>query len=396
MIKKIINKSKCILSCIKCFILYYFFTFISLFLKNKPQYKDLWLIAERKTDARDNGYWFFKYLCENQKHINCAYIIDCNSPDFQKVKSLGRTIQPNSFEHYVAFACSKVKVSSHIMGFAPDTYGYTLVDRDLGIIKGKKIFLQHGIIKDYIPALVYPKVKVDLFVCSTIPEYKSIIDGYSYPDGVVQRLGLCRYDNLLKEHEVKRRILVMPTWRYYLRNLDENSFRESEYYRCFDSLINNETVFDLLEENDYELVFYLHHELQKFTDLFVSHNKRVKILGFKNADVQELLMNSALLVTDFSSVYFDFAYMRKPLVYWTFDRELFFAEQYGKGYFSYSRDGFGPEVRTLEEVLDFLKNEFKNKMTVEEKYAKRTERTFSEFTTDHCRQTYDAILKLLK
>ena len=155
------------------------------------------------------------------------------------------------------------------MGYAPDSYRFAILDRKFGIVKGKKIFLQHGIIKDDIAELHYPNANIDLFVCSTVMEYESLIQEYNYPDGIIKRLGLCRYDALLTEHEVKRQILIMPTWRYYLRTMDEEGFKNSEYYRCFNGLINNEKLEALLEEYDYELVLYLHYELQSFSSLMI-------------------------------------------------------------------------------------------------------------------------------
>ena len=31
----------------------------------KKRYSDMWLICEEKAEARDNGYWFFRKMCEN-------------------------------------------------------------------------------------------------------------------------------------------------------------------------------------------------------------------------------------------------------------------------------------------------------------------------------------------
>lgn len=46
------------------------------------------------------------------------------------------------------------------------------------------------------------------------------------------------------------------------------------------------------------------------------------------------------MITDYSSVAFDFAYMKKSLVYAQFDREAFFEGQtYDEGYFNYETDG---------------------------------------------------------
>lgn len=392
--KKIMKKAVNILKYFKCLCLYYTALAASPFLKKKTEYSNLWLISERGADARDNGYHFFRYLRQNHKEINCVYVIKRNCPDYEKIRVLGKTAEPGTFRHYLYFACAKYKVSTHIMGYAPDSYRFAILDRIFGIVKGKKVFLQHGIIKDDIAELHYPKVRLDMFVCSTIPEYNSVIEGYNFPDGIVKRIGLCRYDNLLSEHEIKRQILVMPTWRYYLRDMSENDFKNSEYYTRFNGLINDEKLVKLLEEHDFEIAFYLHYELQQFSELFSCKSPRVRIKSIKNSDVQELLMESAMLITDYSSVFFDFAYMKKPLLYWMFDRKLFFSEQYGEGYFKFEEAGFGPVFSKSEDVVDYIKRELENGMELEEKYQQRISDTFSDFSDNHCQKTYEAISKL--
>ena len=37
--------------------------------------KDLWIICEDANEARDNGYWMFKYIRENHPEQNCVYAI---------------------------------------------------------------------------------------------------------------------------------------------------------------------------------------------------------------------------------------------------------------------------------------------------------------------------------
>ena len=39
-------------------------------------YKNVWIIAERGTDARDNAYWLFKYIRENENNQKIYYVID--------------------------------------------------------------------------------------------------------------------------------------------------------------------------------------------------------------------------------------------------------------------------------------------------------------------------------
>ena len=39
------------------------------------KYRELWLVCERGNDARDNGYWFYRYLKEKHPEINARYVI---------------------------------------------------------------------------------------------------------------------------------------------------------------------------------------------------------------------------------------------------------------------------------------------------------------------------------
>ena len=111
----------------------------------------------------------------------------------------------------------------------------------------------------------------------------------------------------------------------YLNHSDEDCFVKSDYYLNFSAILSNQRVIELLELYDYELVFYPHYEMQKYIHLFQSCHERVKIAKFSCYDVQTLLKDSALLITDYSSVAFEFAYMKKPLIYFQFDKDKFLA-----------------------------------------------------------------------
>ena len=77
----------------------------------------------------------------------------------------------------------------------------------------------------------------------------------------------------------------------------------------------------MLERWDYELLFYPHYETQKYLNLFSVPSPRVKFVSFESASVQQLLIDAALLLTDSSSVSFDFGYMYKPVVYYHFQED---------------------------------------------------------------------------
>ena len=165
-------------------------------------------------------------------------------------------------------------------------------------------------------------VNLDLFVCSAKPEYEYVKSLYGYKDNVVQMLGLCRYDALYKNEQPTKKVLLMPTWRYNLQGADKKEFVKSEYYKVYSNFLASEKLKNVLEKYNYELLFYPHIEFQRFIDTFKG-GEQVKIVTFNDSTVQNLLIKSDVLITDFSSVFFDYGYMEKPMIFYQFDKESF-------------------------------------------------------------------------
>lgn len=364
-----------------------------IFLGYKKDYENCWIISERGNDARDNGYFFFKYLCEQHPEISCYYIIDKESSDYEKVKKIGLTIEYQSFEHFVVMLRSSHLISTHIMGFTPEAEVFMILEkRNLFEFKSKKIFLQHGIIKSDIEGLKYPNVKLDLFVCGAYDEYRYIHDHYRHPEGVVQYTGLARYD-FLNNDRVKRQILIMPTWRKWLNSLSEQEFLETEYCKQYLDVLNDGQLHEWLEKEEYELVFYPHYEMQKYVHLFAMTHPNIHVGYFENYDVQTLLKESELLITDYSSVFFDFAYLNKPILYFQFDQEQFFSYHYAKGYFD--EKVFGPICKTKKELLNSLNSFFVNSMDISN-YEDNQKMFFRTNNGNCCEKIYQTILTINK
>lgn len=377
---------------ISCAVKYSLSLAVAPFVRNRTEFKDLWLISERGVDARDNGYYLFKYITKNHPQINIAYVITKDSSDRERVEKLGRLIDHNSFKHFLALAVSKVKISSHIMGYTPYIDFFVRADK-MRLVKGKKVFLQHGITKDNLTYLYNNNVNIDLFVCSARPEYEYINSNFGYEDGVVQMLGLCRYDDLYKIEERSKKILVMPTWRYNLRGTDRKGFLKSRYFKTFDSLLKSERLKDLLAKYDYELLFYPHIELQKYVDCF-SGSDRVKIMSFKDTTVQNLLINTDVLITDFSSVFFDYGYMEKPMIFYQFDEKEFRSQHYSEGYFSYRRDAFGEVVTDENDVLAELENILSSGCKMDKKYLDKVSEFFELKDRNNSERNFYAIKEI--
>lgn len=354
--------------------------------------KDILIVCERGTDARDNGYHFYKYLIEKQNYKNVYYIIDKKSADYHKVAKLGNVIQYKSWKHVLFYIAAKIKISTHIAGYAPGSPYYFQIFQRYIKIPGKHVFLQHGIIENDLVALYAENIYVDLFICGAKPEFDYVVNSFGHPKGVVQYTGLARYDYLDSASvSTKKEILIMPTWRNYLSNLCKEEFIKSEYYIRWNEILTSPELCFLLHKNNIKLYFYPHYEMQKFVDCFKPDDDNIIIADFNNFDVQQLLKDASLLITDYSSVFFDFAYMKKPCIYYQFDREYFYSKHYKKGYFDYYKDGFGDVTVTKEELLESVKHCFDSDFVMDAKYSQRTDKFFTLCDNHNCYRIYKAI-----
>ena len=119
---------------------------------------DIWLICEYEKEARDNGFYLFKYLRESHKELDLVYAIDKNCKDYEKVKDLGEVIQYGSLKHWVYYLAAKVNISSQKGGKPNAAVCYLL--EVYGILKNVRVFLQHGVIMNDLPYLYYKRTKI--------------------------------------------------------------------------------------------------------------------------------------------------------------------------------------------------------------------------------------------
>jgi len=378
-----------------------FYKLLSLFYTKRKKYQDAWLICERGVEAKDNGYVLFKYMRENYPDKKVFYLIDFSQKkDYEKVKSLGNLIQYNSFEHKMAVFYASHLISAHIGYITPWSY---LLFKMLFPNSNKYVFLQHGItLHNHANTFHKLLTGVDLFITATHDEKYSIIkdNNYGYNESQVLLTGFARFDNLLN-FSTKRQILFMPTWRTYLVNrnmMKKNqeslieSFNQSAYFKLLNSFLNNKKLLMLLEENDIDLIFYPHFEVQKSISLFTFSSTKIVVAKKEEYDVQQLLKESKMLITDYSSVAFDFAFMKKPLIYFQFDKDEFFNKHYPKGYFDYERDGFGQVIETEIQLIDEIEDNIKNNFQMLPMFQERVNNTFAYFDNNNCERIYNAII----
>ena len=325
---------------------------------NKVLKRKLLLVTEDGHSSRDNGYYFYKYIRTKHPKDYCFFVVSKKADNYDKVKKYGNIIEYRSLKHWLYYMSANYNISNHKEG-NPDAPLFYVIHVILGLYNNR-VFLQHGITKDDAEWLYYKNCKFKYFICGAKREYEFIKEKFGYPTNNVIYTGFPRFDNLHNFKVNKKQILIMPTWREWLgreTNIigKKNIFTETSYYKNWNGLLNNKVFIDYIEKHDIKVLFYPHINMQKFLSEFKISSNNIEFITPKT-DIQEVLKKSSIMITDYSSVYMDFAYMMKPVIYFHFDYDEYREKQYRGGYFNYENDGFGPICQTIEETIkSFIK-----------------------------------------
>ena len=224
---------------------------------------------------------------------------------------------------------------------------------------------------DYYSSKIYNKI--------LIPNSNLIISNakqYGWLDRNIIKLGLPRWDifSYYNRKINSRSIFMMFTWRD-LKKDNNQSHISQLYFKNIIELINNNALNIILEDNNITLYFCLHHMLEKYK-LFFNINKNIKYID--QNQIIECLINSDLIITDFSSVIFDFIFRKKPYIIFIPDSEdLDLQNIYSKSYYdkiNYLKNGSFFENRfikvkiAVDKIIYYINNNFELDLKMENFY----------------------------
>ena len=383
--------------------------------------KRIWIFMDLPYRADDNAFQLFKYVVEtNDSDIEKYFAISKHdyevndvdimankyrsssrmfkirrllglgnpSSEYQKIADIGFELPYRSMRHRLNSLFAEVIISSN-----PDNniiYPFWGNFPHLsGLVRSKTVFLQHGVTKDDTSSWLnkYDK-NIDFIVTVSQKERDSFIENdYGYPDDSIHVVGFPRFD-ALEKLEDSREIVVMPTWRRHYNNLEDDYFVKTSFFNAFNSLLNDTELLEFLESEGYSLVFKPHPNLNKFIHLF-DINDRV---DFIDDSYSEIFNHASLLITDYSSVAFDFAYLEKPVIYYQYGNDYHF--DVDSAYFSYDSMGFGPISKTHEEIKNEIIAMVLNECEMDEEYKKRADEFFEFRDHENSKRVYEEIRKM--
>ena len=365
--------------------------------------KKIWITYDQLFKGGDNGEYFFRYASDQKnKSINVYYIINKNCDDAKRLKKDYKNILTyNSFKARFMTLHSNFVLATRVdvklfCGFSNVIEEYY---RDL--FNYKVLCLQHGLTIQQIAE--YQNRLFDNtqgYFCASQYEIKNLLHPvYGYNQNQIFLTGAPRYDGLINND--KHQIIIAPTWR---RNVTAGTnlkgemhaysvnFKHTEYFKLYNKLINDDKLITHAKMYGYRLIYLIHPILSPQIDDF-DKNDYVEIMGGANGNVsyERLLSESSLMITDHSGIQYDFASMRKPIIYYHPET---LPPQYEAKTMDYETMGFGPICKTHEILVDEICNYMKNDCKIYEKYNDRISDFFAYTDKNNCKRVYETMLKI--
>lgn len=313
------------------------------------------VIFESNPDFSDNTYWLYKYFVDNQLFGDYKFVWFVGDENNSKVKELCE----HDIESIYVF---DNKLTTKMKRYYYSYFAKIIIDCNRYVEKRRKkqvrIHLTHGMpIKDC-SAYFKHIGECDLLTVSG-DSFKDEFAKYVDRD-VIKCLGLARNDILYSNKKCdKKFILWMPTYRQHKdsKNNPNNIFKMG-----IPVIQNADDLKDLdkfLEENNILLLLRM-HPAQDLSVFNVSESKNILIandhfLSENNISLYELISYSSALITDYSSVYFDYIPMHKPIALTFGDAEVYAREN--KLLFNNIRNDIpGFNIDTMDDMYNFIEN----------------------------------------
>lgn len=363
--------------------------------------KPIWMYIDKIYKGGDSSEYLYKYASAQNKKIKHYYLVDKKSTDYKRLKKEGyKPLVRDSLKHRLIFLYADMMVISNSTVYAFN--GYTLTNssyiRDLTHFH--VCCVQHGMSVQKI-AIAQNRLRDNtrLYFCAS----KYEIDNLSRPvyDYVgydaLKLTGVPRYDGL--KDRAKKQIMISPTWRMQAampvrtsesEQRDYNPlFKESEYFKVFNALINDKRLIDAAEKYGYRIKYVLHPIVSSQVEDFDKNDFVDIVPAVGDMSYEDMFCESSLMVTDFSGIQFDFAYMRKPLVY-LHHKDI--PQHYEEGTFHYDTMAFGEICHDNDELIDTLIEYMQNDCKMKPEYVKRADDFFYYRDHNNCERIYKEMI----
>ena len=178
------------------------------------------------------------------------------------------------------------------------------------------IFLGHGV--TYIKSFLYNDYlsfkKYNKLLLPASEKFINLALEAGWKNEDIIKIGYPRWDkyyiyknnNLIFQNNQEKSIFLMFTW----RKVKKGQYISRFYFNNLYNLLNNRKINYFLRKYNIKIFFCYHHKLKN--KMRINDNDNIRLIH--QNDISTLLINSSLIITDFSSILFDAIVQKKPLI----------------------------------------------------------------------------------
>jgi len=376
------------------------------------QKKKIWVLHDKMYTASDCGEYMYWYLANLAGDVTPVYAVNRDAPEADRLRRSGAALlYPGTLRQALHYLNAEVVFTTHpnpanVVGML--RYGAFLRD----LITAPIVCIQHGLtMQDIARSMHQGHAGIQRYYCASPHEIAHLSQAeYGYRREQLVLTGIPRFDGL--PHDSEQIVLVSPTWRPEYaapspganhQRPENEKFLDSLYYHRFSSLLLSENLLNAAEAAGYRIRFMIHPTLAANLGLFrqglataaaqrgLTHaldNTVTVVAAGIDTTYDEELKRARLLVTDYSGIQYDFAYMRKALIYF---HPTDMPPQYGTGAMDYETMGFGPISEDVADLQDKLIKAIGNDCRVPEGYEPRYNSFFAFDDRGSCRRIYEDV-----
>ena len=350
------------------------------------------LMAEN-LNAGDNSFELFKYAL-NHGEKNVFYVVSNNiyqQEDNPEIKK--HMVVHNSSQHHRLLELSNKWIGSYSLSLELLPTDGKYKDIHMNFIPAKWYFIPHGMAvgdKDVSMLSHWNWGNPFMTFTNSLLERDAYADMYGFKN--VVSLGSPRMDKWYNG-KLEKQIIIFFTWRMGLTNhtvQKEETFIDSEYVK-----IALEVVFEVLKtKKDYEVFYVFHHEVEKAgIDKYIKsvlEDEKINYIYFSEVDgirkFNNAFRDSRILITDFSSVAYDFAYKKSGKVIY------YLQEEFIKYHYTLLDKFYDIQLGVIAKNIDELRRELLIE-NVSKEEEKRREDFFFSNDNHNTERVYNAIFK---
>ncbi len=354
--------------------------------KNEHLYpKDTYLLFDSLWDENAeniDAYSLFEYM--KSKGYKAYYVVQKSSDLYKRLEETGQLENIIAIDYYInqhpdRFISDIAPVLLRAKAVLSSFYNRKSICGNfiLSEYSWKYIFIQHGVIYLKESILYNGYLFHDSFnkILVSNDLEANLLKKYNFKDEQLIKVGLPRWDYLSQKSKPKTKsILVMLTYRHFADSdikTPFDTFDQSDYKKNMESLLNNKELNQFLKKHNVTLYFVPHH-----TNIWTQVNSS-NIERISTHEISKYIKECSMLITDFSSVSFDFMFQNKPVIHYLLDMNSDDIEEEDKENmraFERKKENlanvFYNEKDVIKKIEFYVNNNFTVEPDVKEKYSR--------------------------